>query len=266
MYSVNGVSLDNEALGWIFRAPSKPLSELVKQLQSLHVPGRSGVVTTDATADAPVIALVVQTPREHLEDLYALFFYGGTLALTATPARSVAFQFSSVSNDGFGPGDAIVDATISVRLDGAFWRDTDVRTSTAAALAAGMTTVDVFDGISAPMEDALVKVIGPANAGLTVTDAASQSAFSFTAAIPAGKALVYNCADETAVLLDTPSSWTGGTDVSGQINFFGDRFRIVPFMPTATDPTTRAGRLAVTAAGVTAASKLQVQGQGAYLV
>lgn len=268
MYSINGVPLDNAAMGWKFRAPSKPLSELVKRVQSLYVPGRAGVVTVDAPVDAPVLPLMVQTTRANLETLYALFLSGGTLTRTADASRSVGFQYISSSNDGYGNADAIVDVTFTIRLDGAFWRDAAVSTSTAKKLVSGITTANVFPGISAPVEDALIKITATVSySGLVVTDQASQAAFAFQGALPTGgKALVYNCADQSAQIVDDPSFWYGGTDVSGQIDFYGDRFKITPFMPTPTDPGTRTGQLVVNATGVGSAATVQVQGQGAYLV
>lgn len=263
MYSVNGIPLDNETFGWLFRAPSKPLSEIVAGVGSIRIPGRSGVLTTESPIDAPIISLMVQTSRANLETLYAVFRQkNGVLSLTASSSREVGFTYMSASIAGYGDAESIIDVTFTIRLDGAFWRDKTASTSTAVTLSSSVTA-EVFPGSSAPIEDALVRLTGPFTS-VQVTDLGSGSdSFKYAHSVAAGSALLYDCADQSGHVV-TSGAWSGGSDVSGKLDYYGARFAIRPTF--ITDPATRAGSLKVVTAGFTSASKIEVRGKGAYFV
>jgi hypothetical protein len=263
MYSVSGIALSNSQYGWVFREPSMPLSELVRQAQSLRVPGRDGVVTLPAAMDSPMLVLAVQTPREHLEDLYALFMQPApVLSLTVASGRQVAMEYISASLVGFGAAAAFVDVTFVMRLNGVFWRDTSETTTTPVALGAASVVASVFSGMSAPVRDAIVRVKGDVT-GLKVTDARG-SFFSYPAALPAGSYLRFH-SDTGRAFTTTTDVWTGGTEVTGLIvNGPGPYF--LELTPTFTDPSVRTGSLTVTTDTRGLSAQIEVRGKGAYLV
>ncbi|MDR6142385.1 hypothetical protein QE375_001939 [Microbacterium foliorum] len=262
MYSVNGVPLDNPSLGWILRAPTKPLSTLSYERASLASGGRDGVVAGLPATTGPVsLRFVVQSARANLETLIAVFGAGGTLALTASSGRQVEFETLSHTPEGFGPADAVVDATFLIRLPGAFWRDITQSTKT-SPLAAASVAVSVFGGISAPVADAVIRVQGAATA-IQVTD--SSGAWVVLPNVAAGQWARFDSASGKA-FVTTSDTWSGGTDVSGQVDFGGPRgvFEITPAL-TPGNPTLRFGQLTVTTASRNGAS-VDVRGKAAYVL
>lgn len=262
MYSVSGIALDNVGAGWKLMAPTRPLSELVRRAQSLTIPGYDGIVTLPAPLDAPAVLFVVRTPKTHLQDLYSLFLQPSPmLALTAVPGRSVVFEYLSASIQGVTAADALVDVTFTVRLNGVFWRDTADSTTTALALGAASVAAPAFTGLSAPVRDAVIRVLG-AVTGLKVADARG-SFFSYPVALPTGSYLRFH-SDTGRAFVTTTDVWTGGTEVTGSIvNGPGPYF--LEITPTFTDPAVRTGNLTVTTDTRTG-STIEVRGKGAYLV
>lgn len=262
MYSVNGVPLDNPSLGWILRAPTKPLSTLSFERASLTSAGRDGVVAGLPATTGPVsLRFVVQTARANLETLIAVFGAGGTLALTSNAVRQVEFETLSHTPEGYGPADAIVDATFLIRLPGVFWRDISQSTKT-SPLAAASVAVSVFGGISAPVTDAVIRVQGAAT-GIQIAD--SSGAWLTLPNVAAGQWLRFDSASGKA-FVTTSDTWSGGTDVSGQVDFGGPRgvFEIAPIL-TPGNPSVRFGQVAVTTATRSGAS-VDVRGKAAYVL
>lgn len=214
MYALNGIALDNPQLGWLFRGPSKPLSDFVRTLTSLRTTGRDGFVELPDSTEGPTLPLMVQSPRGSLEALYALILSKPlTLSLATDPTREVTCQLVSTAQEGFGNADAVVDVTFVVRLNGVWWWD--VVESTTGGVAVGSSTdVSVFAGISAPVRDALIRVSG-AVAGLKVAGG-EGSWFSYGQALPAGSYLRFDSDTGRAWVTGT-DSWVGGVEVTGLI-------------------------------------------------
>jgi hypothetical protein len=262
MYSVSGIALDNAGVGWRLMAPSRPLSELVKRAQSLTIPSRDGIVTLPASFESPVIAFVVRTPKAKLESLYSLFLQPAPyVAYTASAARSVAMEYMSAAVAGVTAGGAIVDVTFLMRLNGVFWRDT-ADTTALVAIGSSSVVVPVFSAMSAPVRNAVIRVMGSVT-GLNVADTRG-SFFSYPAALPAGSYLRFH-SDTGRAFTTTTDVWTGGTEVTGLIvNGPGPYF--LEITPTFTDPSVRAGALTVTTATQATSPTIEVRGKGAYLV
>ena len=265
MYSINGVPLQNPGMGWVLRASSRPLPGVVKRRASVPS-GGDGVVPAAAEYDAVSVTLVVKTRRAGLRSLYALFGAPRlVLSYTDQPSLSAAVELASASPEGRGSAEEVVDATFIVSIPGAFWRTAEV-TSTAQNLTAASVVAKILNadgGISAPVGDAIVRVKGQVTA-LQVTD--SSGAWMTFPAVPAGQWLRFH-ADTGRAFLTTTDTWTGGTEVSGDVDFGGprNRFEIVPFFPTPADPTVREGRLTV-ASTVRVGASIQVRARAAHLV
>lgn len=262
MYSVNGVPLDNAEMGWSLRAPSRPLSELARRASSLRVPGRHGVLALPADFDAVPLVFVVETPRAGLEALYALFASDEVLvSVTGDPTRVARVEVLGSDYQGFGDADGLLDVRFTTRLSGAFWRASEVVTSPSTVLGAASVLAAVMPGLSAPVQDAIVRVKGTA-AGLRVTDA-SGAWFSYSPTIPSGSYLRFH-SDTGQAWMTTSDSWSGGTDVSGVVDFGGPR-GVFEITPAFTDPAVRDGRLTVTTTS-RAGATIEIRGKAAYLV
>lgn len=260
MYSINGVPLENKAFGWEFRGPSKPISDFTRALVDLSAPGRDGVIAVPASTAAPVIPLVVRTPRANADALFALLLAPNrVLSVTGVPGREVAVEFVTSSHEGYGDADAIVDYTILLRLSGVFWRDSVPVVSTAVALNAATVAVDVLAGTAQPVRDAQILVKGSCS-GLLITDSGGDW-LTYGAAIPAGKWWRFDGDAGRAFLMDA-AGWSGGTEVTGDTDWSG---RAYPFsiFPAFTDPAVRAGRLTV-ATSARSGAEIQVRGRRSY--
>jgi hypothetical protein len=259
---VNGVPLDNPDLGWIFRPRSVPYSNLEAELGQLSVSGWDGTVATSTTIHAPLYPLQVNTPPSGWGSLLALF---GAQKLILTrddqPTWEVAARFASSSVDTVYPRNEWIDATFIVELTGAFWRD-KLASTVSAPLSGPSVPVNVFPGMSAPVADALIRVKGAAT-GVQVTDA--SGAWVTLPDTTAGQYARFE-SDTGKCFITTTAAWSGGTDVSGAVDFGGPRgvFEITPVL-AAGNPSSRKGVLTVASASQSGAV-VDVRGKGAYVL
>ncbi|GAA4176600.1 hypothetical protein [Gryllotalpicola koreensis] len=262
MYSVSGIPLDNPQFGWALLAPTKPIAELSRSLVTIATAGMDGVLPDiPASVDAPVLSLVVRTPHDQLAALLALLIRpGSTLAQTSDPSRQLAFEFASYSFDGYGDADELIDVTAQVRVPGVYLRDT-VDTATApVSLTSGSGVLTPWSGLSAPVFDGTLTFVGPLTS-VRVTDGTTRTGFTWAGALDSAHQLVYDMKTMSATTAPVANP-TSTTDVSGGLDFFGDQFCITPYF---TDPTARAGRVEVTAAGAGATTTAKATGKGAYV-
>lgn len=258
MYSINGVPLDNPSMGWTFRAQSKPLSAHTRDRQTLSAAGRDGVIQVPGATFGPVgLSLVVETPRARLEDLVALFAEDGYLHLTSAPTRNARFEFLASSPVGYGDADELIDVTFTIRLIDAAWRSATEATPS-VLLSAASVQLAVFPGMSAPVQDAIIRVKGMA-AGLVVTDS-SRAWLSFPN-VPAGQWLRV---EGRRAFLTTTDTWDGGTEVSGQLRQGGPRRRFEITPRRGATPNVRDGRLTITTSSRLAAN-VEIRGRSAHL-
>ena len=260
MYSINNVPLDNPDMGWSFLGSSKPLAGHTRDRQSLTAAGRDGVIHVPGATFGPVgLSLVVETPRANLEHLVALFAEDGHLSLTTAPSRTARFEFMASSPVGYGNADELVDVTFTIRLIDAAWRGITERTY-AAALDASQVTLEVFPGMSAPVQDAVLRIRGFASA-LRVTDAASGAWLTFQSLQPDRWLRI----EGRRAFLTSTDTWAGGTDVSGDLRQGGPRrrFEITPLRGST--PAERAGRLTVTTVTRGDGAAIEVRGRSAHL-
>ena len=263
VYSVDGIALDNPALGWKLRAPSQPLSSHSADRYSASTPGIPGVLPDAdhplALLTPPSPTLVVETPRAQYSNLVSLLATGRSLSLTDVPGREAVFEFLSQSMEGFGNADAVIDVTAVLRIPGVFWRDTAVSTYR-VVIGAASVTLDAWrmDGL---VQDATVRVQGPFS-GLRV--ASGPAAFAYTPAVPAGSYLRHELATGRS-FITTSDTWTGGTEVSGSVAVEGpaDGFAVFPTRTSAVDLV---ARLVATTATRGAGAAIEITGKGAYLV
>lgn len=260
-YSIDDIPLDNPAYGWVFRSLSDPVPQLIWDRPEFAVAGRDGSIALPGRLEAPRPTLVVQTGRDRLGALIALVAGGSFLKSSTAPGRRVAFELVEMRPELFGYEGSVVDAAFEIRYPGAYWRDTVESTTPATAIGGASVALSTFSGITAPIADAVIRVKGSATS-IQVTDSAG-SWFSYPA-VAAGSYLRFHASTGRA-FVTTSDTWSGGSDVSGVIDFGGDRggFEITP--QYSADPTVRAGLLVVTTAA-RAGAQIEIRGRGAYVV
>lgn len=259
MIRVNGVPLDNSDLGWIFRPSSKPYSAIETELTQVQVAGRDGNVPTSSTTLSPFWPLQVNTSPAGWEALQALFKSAAVLTKDDRPDVEVACRFVSSSIDRIYPRNQWIDATFVVELTGAYWRN-KIETTTPANLASASVQVKPFPGISAPVQDAMIRVKGAAT-GIQITDA--SGAWVTLPNVTASQYVRFE-SDTGQAFITSTDTWTGGTDVSGQADFGGPRdvFEITPVLAPL-NPSSREAVLTVATASRTSAV-VAVRGKAAY--
>lgn len=263
MYSVNGVPLDNTATGWVFRPSSEPYSAMEAEIVSVRTSGMDGSKNGMSTYGAPTLKLTVNTPVSYLETLNALF-RSQDLVLRkvgdSTRYATITLLTSEVSR--VYTGGRFIDMSYYVQIDGAYWRGSLVTSSAFAIGTASFNIGPLFIGMSAPIQDALVRVRGGVT-GLTVRDTAG-SWFTFNS-ILAGNYVRFDATTGRAWATST-DTWEGGTEVSGRVDFGGPRdvFEITPTWDSG-NPIYRYGQLTVETATRSGAPQIQVRGRGAYI-
>ncbi len=259
MYSINGHPLENPARGWALAGDTKPLSEFTRSLMSIGSPGRDGVVSGLPSTVAPVtISLSVETPKATLESLVALFGAEGVLTMTPSNGRFVAYEVASMTYRSVAAkADERVVATFVLRLPNAFWRAATT-TTTPVALSSALVTAGVFDGLSAPVQDAVLRLKGSATS-VRVTD--SSGAWVAFPDVTSSQWARFDSASGRC-FITTSDTWTGGSDVSGTVDFGGPRgvFEIAPVVDST---LARSGSLTITS-GSRSAAVLEVRGRPAH--
>lgn len=262
MYSVDGIALHNPGMGWKFRGPSRPLSDLTVQRTSLRVPGMPGVVANVdsvlASLDAPAPTLVIRTPKREYETLLALLGESTLLSRADLPGREAPYELLSTSHEGFGNADAIIDVSATIRLPGVFWRDVDTTTHL-QAIDAASKAVDAW-WMNGLVTDAVIRVKGPIG-GLYVRSGPAW--LRYTPAVPAGSFLRYECGSGRA-WVTTTDTWSDGAEVSGTVSADGPGGKFAVF-PARVSPTDRVARLQVDTTSRAAGAVIEVRGKGAYV-
>lgn len=261
-YFLNGVPFDNSDFEWVHRGTSRPLADLAVSLEAVQQRGRHGVLSPmPGVLDAPMLRFVIRTPRAHLRTLEAIVRAGGVLTSTYELGESVV-EFVSLTPTGFGDADANVDLAVTFRVPAGVARG-PVSTSPRVTLSASnLSVVGLFAGLSAEVQDALVRFEGPTS-DVDVIDTAG-SWFVYAGTISSGEYLRFEAATGRAFITGS-DVWTGGVEVSGNVDFDGPRGRFEITPTWSGDPSSRDGRLRVITAGASAGA-FQVRGRGAYLI
>ncbi|WP_136057236.1 hypothetical protein [Microbacterium sp. K24] len=260
---VNSVPLDNPSMGWIFRKGSVPYSGADIDLGQVSLAGRDGTLATATTIRSPMYPLVVNTAPSGWPSLLALFT-SQRLVLTRddAPGLEIPVRLASSTPDRVFDRNKYIDATFLVELTGAFWRD-QVASTTSVVVNAASKLLTLFPAMSAPIADAVLRVQGAAT-GIQITDAAGS--WVTLPNVAAGSWVRFESATGKA-FVTTTDVWTGGTDVSGAVDFGGPRgvFEITPVL-TPLNPSDRRGELTITTASRTGTSSFAVRGKSAQIL
>ncbi|MFD5864352.1 hypothetical protein ACFWGP_05335 [Agromyces sp. NPDC127015] len=214
-----------------------------------------------ATAAPTPLSFVVNVPAADVGTVLALVGkVGARISPDDTPDIEADFEKLSHTAVATGSPAEFYDLTVVGRLPRSYWRDKVETTSAAASLASASVVTNVFAGISAPVQDAIVRVKGSAT-GLRVTDGGG-SWFEYPPNIPAANYLRFHLSTMRAYVTTT-DTWTGGTEVTGDVDFNGPRgqFELTSYF---SNPTSRVARLTVTTTARSGAT-IEVRGKAAYL-
>lgn len=260
---VNDVPLNNSTYGWVLRPSSEPFTGMDREIISSKASGMDGVDPVIATRGYGLIRLVVNTPQEHLETLEALFARPNlTLKASGTAGRSATGALVSGKPGRIYARGEYIDMEFIVQIHDGVWRGSTIESAPEALSTASYVLDGLLPGLGVEVQDALVRVKG-AVTGLQVTDSAG-SWFSYSGSLSSSQYLRFHSLSGRA-WITTTDDWSGGTEVSGAIDYGGPRqvFEITPTFTTV--PATRQGRLTITTASRSGAS-IQVRGRAALLV
>lgn len=258
MIRINGVPLDNPAAGWVLRSGSAPYSAFEADLAQVQVAGRDGGVPTSTTRRAPLWSLIVNTSPEGWERLQALIG-SSSLVLTRDDRADVhaPARFVTSSIERVYPRNQWIDVKIILEITGAYWRGISSATFSKSLVSAS-EKLTVFPGLSAPVPDALIRLKGQGS-GVQVTDASGAWVL-----LPAAASTEYVRFESATgrCFRTTTDTWSGGTDISGSVDFGGPRsvFEITHIINPVT--LERAGELTITS-GTRAGAVIAVRGETA---
>lgn len=249
MYSINGIELENPTFGWRFLRRSQALMNVGKELASIAIPGRNGVLAGVPTfKSAPTATFVIHSTGLGVEALYALLERNGgygTLALTDDSQRNTSFELASITAEGISASDRLVDVSFTLRFPTADWRATSF-TIENPTVSGTVTNADVFSDISSSIADADIFITGTFGK-LRLDDIGSGSWLeTVTSWVPAGGlGLLYNTSTGRTWTASTADPWTPITELGGYFNTSGSGgFRIAPTW--STDPSVRTGKVKLT--------------------
>lgn len=183
------------------------------------------------------------------------------------PQRQAYAKVSDTLAPDLQPG-AVARFTVALNFPSVFWQDVDAQVWAQAALVSGTTyAVPTLDGSSAPISDAVVCLTGPATSPVKVADANTGAFVRLNANVPAGQTWRVNTAtweSRMGATLGPDSADTDGTDMAAATDS-GGRYPSLLRLTPRPDAGTRRVKMAVTAAGMAAASTLTVSARRKFL-
>lgn len=267
MYSINGVALDNPQFGWSLLRRSQPLTPVSKNLASVSVPGRHGVLQgIPAFKGAPSATLVIRTPGTHLEALYAVFEKNGgqgLLTLTDDDSRTAIFELTSIDPQGINGCDELVNVSVTMRFPTAAWRSTQRTEIGPLSMTSPVTSFDILPDISSDVTDADIFIAGGFG-NMELKDVGSGSWMKTVITWPtvANTGLLFIGATGQVFRATTAAPWTPTVDMSQYVFVSGGGgFRITPTW--STDPSARMARLELTTTNQSGVS-LRVRAYNSY--
>lgn len=263
-YSINGIPLDNPAVGWEVVRGSIPVMGYENSAPTSESWGRDGSHALPGTRTSASLQLLIKHTNATRSDLYNLMtepeltlrdserpeWFAKARLLTATPEKF------------YGHKDWGVDLFV-LSVPRGTWRAAVVTSILTPAAPAGATHT-IFSGISAPVQDALVRLKGPIQNAQVLDSRGSFVTFKGT--IAAGQYGRFDMATGRA-WLTTTDTWSGGTEISGEVDYGGPRgiFELTPKLVTPTDPSDRVASVILNQTTYGTGSGIQIRGSNATL-
>lgn len=265
MYLVNGINLMNKALGWRLLRSSIPHPTIEMRLTSPARTGRDGIASIPGSRAEIAPTFTVATGDAGLEDLLALFTSPSlVIAHENAPSRTMTGRLLSATPTKYHPAVGKYEFSFIVEVPEGMWRGAEETTTKVAANNAG-AALTLFDSISAPVQDAIVRIEGPITNPQVVDT--SGAYFVLDGPLSAGQYLRYH-SNSGRAWTTSSNTWTGGTEVSGLITSGGPRglFEITPRYPTPGNVKIRNARLALTQTTQTSGAGFQVRGRNGFII
>ena len=213
--------------------------------------------------------------QENLDDLRHLFGKSGALLDVrvvmdkddpAAERQAYAKVVDSITPEDH-PGD-VGRLAVVLTIPGVYWRSTAPETWSQAAVVSGTEyAVTPLEGSTAPVDDAVVCLAGPFNAGTKVVDPATGAFVRLNEAVVAGDVWRVNVAtweSRVGAGLTVDSADTAGTDKSGVTDQGGGYPKYLRLNPRR-DGGTRRVKVQVVGGGFTAATTISTKTRRAYL-
>lgn len=258
---MNGVPLDNAGEGWRLLSATLPRVALSMRSTDTVSAGRDGVNSAPATRAGIVPQFEVIVPEHDWEKLLAIFSKPELIITRADlPGRALFGELKSSSTPKDYPRSRMVSALFYVDVPDGCWRGTEWTSPLISPAPAG-ATASVFTGMSAPIQDAVVRFKGPIEKPM-VTD--SSGAFCLVdGALNSDEYLRFD-SNSGRAWKTSADSWSGGEEVSGEVDFGGPRgvFEITPHF---VDPASRAGSVRLSQTSFVSGAGVQIRGRAAYL-
>lgn len=263
-YSINGIPLDNPTYGWKVLRGSTPVMGYERSAASIGSIGRDGERPLPSVRTDGSIQLMVRYTDETRSALINLMATPEIVVRDSKrPGWKATGRLLTASPEKFyGHTDWGVELFV-ISIPGGVWRADTITTPKVAASPLGIT-LELFEGITAPVQDAMVRLEGPLEKAQVIDSAGSY--FTVRGTILAGQYIRYELATGRA-WLTTTDTWTGGTEISGEVDTGGPRhiFEITPSLKEPTNPMDTVGKLTLSQASFNAGSGIQVRGANASL-
>lgn len=262
-YTINGIPLDNPSLGWTLVRGSIPVLPVEINNPGQERMGIDGVKHYFATRRPSSFVLTIKSSLATRGDLTALLTRPSlTLRNTENVGWEATGRLISATVDEYHEKPGWAKDTFVIEIPGGAWRSEITNVS---KITPGSTQT-LFNKISAPVQDAMIRFQGPIQNG-QVVDLGSGSYLAITGTIPAGQYLRFEM-DTWRGWITTTNTWTGGTEATGNIDFGGPRgvFEITPRFTVPSDPNARQAELQVTATSFSTPAGVEVRGRNAMIL
>ncbi len=250
-YKINGVELNDPAQGWTLVRGSIPVSGLEFSSPALDVPGLDGTVFLPSTRRPVAFNFIIKSTLTTRSKLLALM---STPKLEITddrrPGMVATGRLLTSSVEAYHEAKGWTKDLFIVEIMAGCWRGPQITTSPVTVVP-GNTPFTVFPGLTATVQDAVVKITGPIQNPQVVDS--NGSFFKLTGTVAVDKTLTVDLA--------TGRAYVDTQEVSGLLDFGGPRggFEITPSMPDMI------GKLILTATSYNTGATVSVTGKPAYL-
>lgn len=264
-YSINGVSLEDKDLGWDLVRGSVLVLGTEYSVPTGEATGFDGVTALPSARKAGSLQFVMRIKDSSRSAFFRLM---SSRVLTITdsnkPGWAITGRLLSSSPDKFYPTkDWGVDLFVVEVPEGA-WRSAAEVTTPAVTPIAGSTNITLFSGISATVQDAIVRIKGAIQNPQLVDSSGAYLKVNGT--IPANEYVRFDMRSGRAWQTNS-DTWIGGTEVSGLVDFGGPRsvFEITPAPVNPVSPLLSEAKLTLTQTSFDAGARVQVRGRNAYI-
>lgn len=265
-YKINGVTLTDPARGWKLLRGSTPVSALEYASSSFDVAGRDGSNTFQPIRRPVTFTFTVRTTSlDARVQLMALF---GSQELLIQPEEAARQYLLATGHtltstvDEYHEALGITTDSFIVEIPLGCWRSNVVTTSVKTTAVQPSVTANYFPDISAPIQDAMVRIQGPIEKP-QVQDSGG-SFFVIDGTIPADNYVRFEM-DTGRAWITNSDTWVGGTELTGEVDFGGPR-GLFEITPNFTDPATRVAKLTLSQLSQNTGAGLMVRGRNAYLI